>query len=117
MLEGWQLTSIVQWQTGPPILLYDDTNDLSLTGEGNNASNERWNIQGDPRNLKSSAKGSIPFLDPVIRSVNQSQPLRLCRIRSHIQAAALPRTEPSSIRRLSGPSATWEEIFFADLAL
>src|SRR5205085_9936483 len=38
--------------------------DLSLTGEGNNASNERWNIKGDPRNLKWSAKGPIPFLDP-----------------------------------------------------
>jgi len=64
MLEGWQLTSILQWQTGSPLLLYDDYNDLSLTGEGNNASNERWNIQGDPGNLKWSAKGPIPFLDP-----------------------------------------------------
>jgi TonB dependent receptor len=64
LLEGWQLTSIFQWQTGPPILLFDDTNDLSLTGEGNNASNERWNIKGDPSNLKWSAKGPIPFLDP-----------------------------------------------------
>jgi hypothetical protein len=64
MLEGWQLTSILQWQTGSPILLYDDFNDLSLTGEGNNASNERWNIKGDPSNLKVSAKAPIPFLDP-----------------------------------------------------
>ena len=64
MLEGWQVTSIVQWQTGYPILLYDDYNDFSLTGEGNNASNERWNIQGNPNKLKTSAKGAIPFLDP-----------------------------------------------------
>jgi Carboxypeptidase regulatory-like domain/TonB dependent receptor len=64
LLEGWQLTSIFQWQTGPPILLFDDFYDLSLTGEGNNASNERWNIKGDPGNLKWSAKGPIPFLDP-----------------------------------------------------
>jgi len=62
MLEGWQVTSILQWQTGYPILLYDDFNDLSLTGEGSNASNERWNIKGDPGNLKWSAKASIPFL-------------------------------------------------------
>jgi hypothetical protein len=45
-------------------LFYDDFYDLSLTGEGNNASNERWNIKGDPSNIKWSAKGGIPFLDP-----------------------------------------------------
>ena len=72
MLEGWQVTSIVQWQTGEPILLYDDSNDLSLTGEGSNASNERWNIKGDPGNLKWSAQNPIPFLDqsdPICQSV------------------------------------------------
>ncbi|MGB9072305.1 MAG: TonB-dependent receptor [Terriglobales bacterium] len=72
MLEGWQLTSILQWQTGSPILLYDDYYDLSLTGEGTNASNERWNIKGDPSNLKWSAKAPIPFLDasnPICQSV------------------------------------------------
>lgn len=64
-LEGWQVTSIVQWQTGYPHLLYDNTNDLSLTGEGfDNLSNERWNIKGDPSNLKWSVNHSIPFLDP-----------------------------------------------------
>ena len=60
-----KLTSILQWQTGTPILLYDDFNDLSLTGEGTNASNERWNIKGDPANLKWSAKAPIPFLEPL----------------------------------------------------
>ncbi len=72
LLEGWQLTSILQWQTGTPILLYDDFYDFSLTGEGNNASNERWNIKGDPSNLKWSAKTPIPFLDasdPICQSV------------------------------------------------
>jgi hypothetical protein len=38
---------------------------LSGTLEGyDNASNERWNIKGDPANLKWSANDSIPFLDP-----------------------------------------------------
>ena len=41
-------------------MLYDDYNDFSLTGEGNNTSNERWNIKGDPSNLKWSAKAPIP---------------------------------------------------------
>jgi Carboxypeptidase regulatory-like domain len=63
LLEGWQLTSIFQWQSGAPVLLYDDFYDFSLTGEGNNSSNERWNIKGDPGNLKWSAKAPIPFLD------------------------------------------------------
>jgi hypothetical protein len=65
LLEGWQVTSIVQWQTGYPHLLYDNTNDFSLTGEGfDNLSNERWNIQGDPSNLKWGVSEAIPFLDP-----------------------------------------------------
>jgi hypothetical protein len=79
MLEGWQVTSILQWQSGYPLLLYDDTNDLSLTGEGNNSSNERWNIKGDPSNLKWSAKSPIPFLDPsdpICQSVATTQALQ-----------------------------------------
>lgn len=79
LLEGWQLTSIVNWQTGMPVLLYDDYYDLSLTGEGSNASNERWNIKGDPSNLKVSAKHAIPFLDasdPICQSVANTPALQ-----------------------------------------
>jgi hypothetical protein len=62
LLEGWQLTSIVSWQTGYPILLYDNSNDLTLTGEGpGNANNDRWNIQGDPNKLRWSPTDSIPY--------------------------------------------------------
>jgi len=64
LLEGWQVTSIVSWQTGYPILMWDDSNDLSGTNEGpGNASNERWNIQGDPRNLRWSATEAIPHFE------------------------------------------------------
>jgi hypothetical protein len=64
LLEGWQLTSIFMVETGPPVLLYDNRRDLSGTGEGpGNASNERWNILGDPSNLKWSLTDPIPSLD------------------------------------------------------
>jgi hypothetical protein len=79
MLEGWQVTSILQWQTGIPKLFYDDFNDLSLTGEGNNASNERWNIQGDPSNIKWSANAPIPSFsssDPVCLAVANTPALQ-----------------------------------------
>ena len=63
MLEGWQVTSILSWQSGAPVLLYDDTWDLSGTDEGpDDFSNERWNIKGDPSRLHWSAKAPIPFL-------------------------------------------------------
>jgi len=63
LLEGWQVNSIIQYETGIPVLVYDNSNDLSGTGEGfDNASNERWNIQGKPGNLKWSAQHPIPFL-------------------------------------------------------
>lgn len=62
LLEGWQVTSIVNWQTGMPVLLYDDYDDLTGTGEGpGNANNDRWNIQGNPNNLKWSQKAPIPY--------------------------------------------------------
>jgi hypothetical protein len=62
LLEGWQVTSIFTWQTGTPVLLYDDSDDLTGTGEGpGNANNDRWNIVGNPNNLRWSAKAPIPF--------------------------------------------------------
>jgi Carboxypeptidase regulatory-like domain/TonB dependent receptor len=65
MLEGWQLTSIFTFETGPPVLLYDNRKDLSGTGEGpGNGNNERWNIQGDPSHLKWSRTDPLPSFDP-----------------------------------------------------
>jgi hypothetical protein len=62
LLEGWQLTSILSLQTGEPILLYDDSNDLTGTGEGpGNGSNDRWNIVGNPNNLRWSQNAPIPY--------------------------------------------------------
>lgn len=64
MLEGWQVTSLATVETGMPVITYDNYNDFSGTGEGpGNANNDRWNIQGNPNNLKWSASDSIPFLD------------------------------------------------------
>jgi hypothetical protein len=60
-------------------LLYDDYNDFSLTGEGSNASNERWNIKGDPSNLKWSATAPIPSFsssDPVCLAVANTPALQ-----------------------------------------
>jgi hypothetical protein len=89
LLEGWQVNTIVSVETGSPVLIYDDTNDLSGTGEGpDNGSNERWNIKGPASNLKWSPNASIPFLeneyddngnatfrDPVCLSVATTQAL------------------------------------------
>ncbi len=42
MLEGWQVTSLVTLQGGYPISFYDDGNDFTATGEGeNNGGNDR----------------------------------------------------------------------------
>jgi hypothetical protein len=62
LLEGWQVTSIFTWQTGEPVLIFDDSNDLPGTNEGpGNGNNDRWNIVGNPNNLKWSAKNPIPY--------------------------------------------------------
>ncbi|HVN17765.1 MAG TPA: TonB-dependent receptor [Dongiaceae bacterium] len=59
MLEGWQVTSIVNLQTGMPYTLYDGGNDISLTGE----LNDRWNMAGPAGNVHWSAKGPISYID------------------------------------------------------
>jgi len=63
MLENWQVTSLITIQGGYPMSFYDAGNDLTLTGEGlNNGGNDRWNILGNPKNVKWSQSTSIPFL-------------------------------------------------------
>jgi hypothetical protein len=61
MLEGWQMNAILTAQTGAPWNLddgYQNGNDISLTGEYS----DRWNIVGNPLNIKPSTTG-IPYYD------------------------------------------------------
>lgn len=80
LLEGWQVTSILTFQTGEPVLMYDDYDDLTGTNEGpGNANNDRWNIVGNPNNLKWSATSGIPFFadlyDPNTGDVTYRSPV------------------------------------------
>jgi hypothetical protein len=65
MLQGWQITSLFTAQGGYPMEFYDASSDFTGTGEGfNNAGNDRWNILGNPKNIKWSQNGPIPFVEP-----------------------------------------------------
>ncbi len=65
LLEGWQVTSLVQLQGGYPMSFYDVDSDFTGTGEGfNNNGNDRWNILGNPKNIKWSPSNPIPFVEP-----------------------------------------------------
>ena len=57
MGKGWQLTSILNFQTGMPYTLYDSSDDISFTGEGA----DRWNFAGNPNDIRWSPKNPIPF--------------------------------------------------------
>ncbi|MBZ5571685.1 MAG: carboxypeptidase regulatory-like domain-containing protein [Acidobacteriia bacterium] len=46
--EGWQITSILNVQSGLPYTLYDSYDDISYTGEFV----DRWNFFGDPSDVK-----------------------------------------------------------------
>jgi hypothetical protein len=62
VLEGWQMNSIVYFQTGAPWGLVDgfaNGNDISLTGEFS----DRWNIVGNPKNITWFKSASVPFFD------------------------------------------------------
>ena len=64
MLEGWQANTIFMYETGTPILLYDDYDDIPGTNEGpGNANNDRWNILGSAQGLKWSQTSPIPWVD------------------------------------------------------
>lgn len=57
MGKGWQITSILNFQTGMPYTLYDSSDDISFTGEGA----DRWNFAGNPNDIRWSPKNPIPF--------------------------------------------------------
>jgi len=79
LLEGWQVTGIFQAETGQPVLQYDNSDDLTLTGEGpGNANNDRWNIIGDPGKFKVSTNGFERHFagDPVCDTVATTQELQ-----------------------------------------
>jgi len=82
LLEGWQLNSIVTIQGGLPWNLDDgfiNGSDSSLTGEFS----DRWNIVGNPGNIKPSLTG-VPYFnfsdyDPATRGVApQPQSPQVC---------------------------------------
>jgi Carboxypeptidase regulatory-like domain len=65
MGKGWQVTSLVTVQGGYPMEFFDADSDFTGTGEGfNNDGNDRWNILGNPKNIKWSQTKGIPFVGP-----------------------------------------------------
>jgi hypothetical protein len=61
MGQGWQLTSIVNLQTGEPYNYYDPSNDISYSGEFL----DRWDFSGDPNDVHwtPDAAKRIPYLE------------------------------------------------------
>ena len=61
MGQGWQLTSIVNLQTGEPYNYYDPSNDISYSGEFL----DRWDFSGDPNDVHwtPDAAKRITYLD------------------------------------------------------
>jgi hypothetical protein len=57
MGQGWQVTSILNFQTGMPYYLYDSSDDISYTGEGA----DRWNFHGNASDIHWSPSTPIPF--------------------------------------------------------
>jgi len=60
MLEGWQVTSVGNLQSGEPFTLGDYNDDISYTGEFN----DRWNMTGSPANIHWSQKAPLPYVSP-----------------------------------------------------
>ena len=58
MLEGWQLTSLAMFESAMPYSLYD-SNDISGTGE----IADRWNLAGNPRDIKWSVNNPPHYVD------------------------------------------------------
>ncbi|MGH9495724.1 MAG: hypothetical protein ACRD3B_12050, partial [Candidatus Sulfotelmatobacter sp.] len=58
MLEGWQLTTLAMFESAMPYSLYD-SNDISGTGE----IADRWNVAGNPRDIKWSVNNPPHYVD------------------------------------------------------
>lgn len=65
MLEGWQLTSILNLQGGEPFTLGDVGDDISATGE----LNDRWNMTGPASNIHWSQVNPVPYFTFLTDSV------------------------------------------------
>src|SRR6185369_13047399 len=57
MLEGWQLNSILNVQSGLPWGVADGSTDVSGTGEGA----DRWNFSGSPADFRGRKDVPIPY--------------------------------------------------------
>ncbi len=59
--QGWQLTSIVNLQTGEPYNFYDSSNDISYSGEFL----DRWDFSGNPNDVHwtNDANKQITYLE------------------------------------------------------
>lgn len=58
MLEGWQVTTLAMLESAMPYSLYD-SNDISGTGE----IADRWNLAGNPKDLKWSVNNPPHYVD------------------------------------------------------
>jgi len=58
--EGWQVTSIVNLQSGLPYTLYDSFDDISFTGEFL----DRWNFFGNPDDIHWGKTQQIKYVYP-----------------------------------------------------
>ena len=100
MLEGWQITGIYSYQTGEPLNLYDSYYDLTGTLEGYyNNGWDRWNIVGNPKNLKWNTTTGIPFLSNSYDEDDNPIP--------NPQCAAAANNDPALIESLNYVGGCW----------
>lgn len=59
LLSKWRFNTIFTAESGEPINFYDDGDDISGTGENN----DRWNLQGDPKNIHWSRSQGLPWYE------------------------------------------------------
>jgi hypothetical protein len=69
MLEGWQLNTIVNIQSGLPWSVLDSTSDISGTGEFA----DRWNFYGNPSDFSNRGTNAIPFFSGTTNATCLSQ--------------------------------------------
>ena len=68
LLQGWQLNSIANVQSGLPWNLVDNTSDVSGTGEYT----DRWNFFGNPSDFSGRGATPIPWFPGSGASANQA---------------------------------------------
>jgi len=105
LLEGWQLNTIVTYQTPQPWVAYDTGDNISGTFENT----DRWNISGNPLDFP-SGKNSIPQCTGFDGTLNASQAGVSCTVVTGVYGGVTTAATAAQVAGCTGAAASGQTL-------